>query len=311
MAKGLREIRQKMKGYKSTRQVTKAMELISASKMRKAVQNAQSLRRYALNAWEILLSIGKVHAEEHVFLRPRAVQKVLGIIFTSDRGMCGSLNALLLRATQQYLRGVQELSTFEKIDFITVGRRGNQAMQRQGHPIIANFPALSNNPSFRDVLPITRLAIDSFISGEYDHVVLIYTDFISPLIQEPTVKVLLPFSRSEMRDMTEGLQQQRRLSREEQELLAQPHDKILEYRFEPSPTEVLDIVMPQLTEVQVYQAVLEAVASEHSARMIAMRNATDNASSLLDDLTLVYNSTRQANITAELAELSASKAALD
>lgn len=300
-----------MKAIKSTKQVTKAMELVAASKMRRAVLNAQQLRRYALHAWRILKSIGNVHIQQHRYLKQRPVKNVLAVVFTSDRGLCGSLNAQVFRATTQYLKGLKTLSTFENITFITVGRKGHQFLTRNNHKVIATFPALSNHPTFKDVLPIARLAEQSFLSDEFDHVALIYSDFISPLVQESAVKVLLPFSRSEMREMIDLLMQRRRISKEELEIETQKNEDVQEYKFEPSQEEVLDTILPQLTEIQVFQAVLESVASEHSARMLAMRSASDNAEAIVDDLNLIYNQTRQANITAEIAELSASKAALD
>lgn len=310
MARSLRDIRRKMKAIKSTRQVTKAMELVAASKMRKAVQHAQALRRYALHAWEILLSVGRTHATGHPFLVQRKVKRVLGIVFTSDRGLCGSLNAQLLRSLQQYIKGLSSLKSFERIDFITVGRKGHHMITRNKHQVIATFPSLSNHPTIKDVLPITKLAMDEFRKGTYDHVVLVYTDFISPMVQQGAVKVLLPFSPSEVREVLSKLADHKKQTKEELELAAADVGKVQEYVFEPSPTEVLDVILPQLTDTQVFQAVLESVASEHSARMLAMHNATDNASEILDDITLSYNQTRQANITAELAELSASAAAL-
>ncbi len=286
------------------------MELVAASKMRKAVQHAQALRRYALHAWEILLSIGRSHASGHPFLVQRKVKRVLGIVFTSDRGLCGSLNAQLMRSLQQYLKTLSTLKSFESMDFITVGRKGHQILTRQNKTVIATFPSLSNHPNIKDVLPITKLAIDEFRKGTYDHVVLVYTDFISPIVQQASVKVLLPFSPSEVREVLTTLAEVKKQTKEQQEIIITEIGKGQEYIFEPNATQVLDVILPQLTEMQVYQAVLESVASEHSARMLAMHNATDNASEILDDITLSYNQTRQANITAELAELSAAAAAL-
>lgn len=310
MARSLRDIRRKMKAIKSTRQVTKAMELVAASKMRRAVQHAQALRRYALHAWEILLSIGRTHATGHPFLVQRKVGRVLGIVFTSDRGLCGSLNAQLLRSLQQYLSTISTLKSFKSMDFITVGRKGHQILSRQNKTVIATFPSLSNHPTIKDVLPITKLAIDEFRKGTYDHIVLVYTDFISPIVQQAAVKVLLPFSPSEVREILSTIAASKKHTKEEQEVVQTEIGKGQEYIFEPTAEEVLDVILPQLTETQVFQAVLESVASEHSARMLAMHNATDNASDILDDITLSYNQTRQANITAELAELSAAAAAL-
>lgn len=301
-----------MKAIKSTRQVTKAMELVAASKMRKAVQHAQQLRRYALHAWEILLSVGRsTKASDHQFLLQRKVKRVLGIVFTSDRGLCGSLNAQLLRSLLQYIKTVSALGSFESMDFITVGRKGHQMLTRQKRAVVATFPSLSNHPTIKDIRPIAKLAIDEFKKGTYDHVVLVYTDFISPIVQQASVKVLLPFSPSEVREAVNTLTEQRKRSKEEREIVQTEIGKGQEYLFEPTPEEVLDVILPQLTETQIFQAVLESVASEHSARMLAMHNATDSASEILDDITLTYNQTRQANITGELAELSAGAAALD
>lgn len=310
MPHSLRDLRRKMKAIKSTRQVTKAMELVAASKMRRAVQSAVQLRRYALTAWAILQKMAQVRSGSHPYLTERPVKSVLAILVTSDRGLCGSLNTQLFRTVTQFLHGQEKIASFERLDFIAIGRKGQQFLARMGKTVLAAFPAFSNHPTFRDVLPVARMASDAFKAETYDHVVLVYTDFISALAQEPVVKVLLPFSESELKDMLQSLIQRKRVTKEEEEIMSAPvasHD----YLFEPSPMEIFERILPQLTEMQIYQSILEAAASEHSARMVAMRSASDNASGILDDLTLTYNQTRQANITAELAELSASKAALE
>jgi len=317
MARNLRDLRHKMKAIRSTRQVTKAMELVAASKMRRAVQSAQMLRRYAATGFRILESIAEVHPGLHPYLSEKPAERILAILYATDRGLCGPLNAQMFRAVQQYLREVRSLPSFQELSFIVVGKKGQQFLARNTQHVIAAFSALSNRPTFRDALPIVRLASESFLAGRYDHVVLLYPDFVSVLLQEPTIRVLLPFTKDELRAMLASL-----LPRRVKELPAFPARRSLggggsfqlpavkEYLFEPSQEEVLKTILPQLTEIQVYQAVLEAAASEHSARMVAMHNATDNATDLLDDLTLTYNQTRQANITAELAELSATKVAL-
>lgn len=299
-----------MKGFKSTRQVTKAMELVSASKMRRAVQNAQMLRRYALTAWSVLQKVAAVHSGQHALLTVRPVHRILAVVFTSDRGLCGSFNSNILKALTQYVRGMQNLGPDIEVDFVAVGRKGQVAASRLGGKLLAAFPALSNHPAFRDALPISKLAIDSFMDGTYDRVVLVYSDFISALVQEPTVKPLLPFSETELKSMIESMFPDRRTTKEE-EAAMRSLPPVTEYMFEPSAGEVLDRILPRLTELQIYQAALETAASEHSARMVAMRNASDNAADIIDDLTLTYNQSRQSIITAELAELSASKAALD
>ncbi|MDB4978174.1 MAG: synthase subunit gamma [Candidatus Peribacteria bacterium] len=311
MPRSLRDIRRKMKAIKATRQVTKAMELVAASKMRKAVMNAQQLRRYTSASWDILQRVASLNPDLHFSLQKRPVKNVLAVLFSSDRGLAGSLNSQLFRTAGHYTRDIKELATFQSVDFIAVGKKGQQFLARNGHNVVAAFPAFSNHPSFKDMRPVIRLISDSFASRQYDHVVLIYTDFVSPLVQEATVKVLLPFSDSTLKEMMAvgKASQKKNAAKDTPFNPASMHGK--QYLLEPSPQEVVDAIIPLITEVQVYQALLEAVASEHSARMVAMRNASDNASDILDDLTLTYNQTRQANITSELAELSASKAALD
>lgn len=314
MASSLRDLRRKIKAIKSTRQVTKAMELVSASKMRRAVQNAQTLRTYALGAWKILQKVAKASSSPHPFLEQRPIKRVLAIVFSSDRGLSGSLNSQLFRSLSQYVQGVKGMGRDATLDFVAIGRKAQQFLSRTGANIVAAFPAMSNHPSFRDVLPVARMAMDGFRGETYDHVVLVYSDFVSPLVQDPTIKLLLPFSETELRTMLANLFHDRHSSKVD-EALEQVDERSggakSQYLFEPSETEVLDRILPQLSEIQIYQAALEAAASEHSARMVAMRNASDNASEILGDLNLTYNQTRQANITAELAELSASKAALE
>ncbi len=305
MARSLRDIRRKIKAVKSTRQVTKAMELVAASKMRRAVQNAHLLRQYAIGAWKILRHIGSTNVD-HPFLRERTIKDVLVVVLTSDRGLCGSLNTHVLRATDKYLARAKGLVS-GKTDFVAVGRKGQQYLARVGQKVVAAFPAYSNHPKFRDVIPLMRFVVDAFKKGEYDHVVLIYPHFISALVQETEIKVLLPLTSDALQKLAFTMMEGGKLQAEVSTI---DFDEKTEFLFEPSAGEVLDVILPQLTEIQIYQAILEAAASEHSARMVAMRNASDNASEILDGLTLTYNQTRQANITGELAELSAGAAAL-
>lgn len=307
MPHSLRDIRRKMKAIKSTKQVTKAMELVAASKMRRAVSSAHQLRQYALKAWKILTSLDSAQTEEHPFTKSRPIEKVLALVITSDRGLCGGLNSQLLRLVNQYMKGLGELSTFSTIDFVTVGRKGHQQLTRLNQHVLATFPALSNNPTYRDTLPIASLLIEQFKNGTYDHVVIFQTNFLSPLLQTPAVKVLLPFKSESI----EKILPQYEEKKFKEDVEEHKNTETREHNFEPSAEDVLSVILPQLTTIQIHHAILESVASEHSARMVAMKNATENASDIVSDLTLVYNSTRQAKITAELAELSASKAALE
>lgn len=304
MARSLRDIRRKIKAVKSTRQITKAMELVAASKMRKAVSSAQALRMYARMAWNILERLATINPESHPYLKERPVKKILAILFTSDKGLCGALNAQLFRKTNTYFRSLNEMPEKPEIDVIAVGKKGGEFVHRLGKKVIAKFPAFTKHASFKEIFPISRLALNEFLAGNYDHVVLIYSDFVSPLVQIPTLKKLLPLSKTDLSAMLASLSQG---TKEE----IQSEEKGQEYLFEPSQDEVLKTILPQLTEIQIYQGMLEATASEHSARMVAMQNATTNASEIIEDLTLTYNQTRQSAITAELAEISASKAALE
>lgn len=303
MARSLRDIRRKIKAVKSTRQITKAMELVSASKMRKAVNAAQALRMYARTAWDIIERLAAVNPEVHPYLQEKPVKKILAIIFSSDKGLCGSLNAQLFRKVLSYTRSLEEMDGKPEIEFVAVGKKGGEFVHRMGKNVIASFPAFSKNAAFKEISPVSKIAFDEFIKGTYDHVILIYADFVSPLVQIPTLKKLLPLSKTDLSEMLARL--------EKTESTEKSGSSATEYLFEPSQDEVLDAILPQLTEIQVYQAMLEAAASEHSARMVAMQNATTNASDIIEDLTLNYNQTRQSAITAELAEISASKAALE
>jgi F-type H+-transporting ATPase subunit gamma len=303
MARSLRDIRRKMKAVRSTHQVTKAMELVAASKMRRAVQNAQMLRQYALAAWRILQRIAGAHPDLHPFLTEKPLKNILIVLMTSDRGLCGSLNFHLCRGLETYCKTLDP-SVVQNAKFVAVGRKGQQFLARTGHKVAAAFPAFSNHASYRDVLPVSKFIIDQFRSGAVDHVVVIYPQFISALTQEVRTKVLLPFSAAEIEKIAMAGNPSSK-----KDPMTEKEASVQQFVFEPSATEVLDAVLPQLTEVQMYQIVLETAASEHSARMVAMRNASDNASDILGDLTLTYNQTRQANITAELAELSAGAAA--
>ncbi len=282
------------------------MELVAASKMRRAMQNTQMLRRYASTSWNILQRIAQVHPGVHPYLEKRAVRRVLCVVLSTDRGLCGGLNAQVFRTLLQHLATLRDIPTFERIDFIAVGRKAQQFLHRQNLSVLAAFPAMSNHPRFRDIYPLSKMVIDSFLGGTHDQVTILYPDFISALSQIPALRVLLPLNQEDLRKVMEGM-----LSQRERAEATTEDSHVREYKFEPSQDEVLKIIIPQLTEVQLYQSVLEAAASEHSARMVAMRSATDNATDLIADLTLTYNQSRQATITAELAELSASKAALE
>ncbi len=298
-----RTIRRRIKSVKNTKKITKAMELVAASKMRKSVASVLGSRPYARLAWDTVLSIGRVtDTSLHPLLRKNKEQKhILLVLLTSDRGLAGGFNTNMVKKTLAAIREMAEKN--QDLDVITIGKRGADAMRRAKQNVIASFTNLTNNPKFADVLPIGRLIVNEFSKGTYDRVVLAYTDFVSAISQKSTILTLLPL---------EGPEATHAIGEVRGEGYAdEPIKSAREYAFEPSPRGVLDRLLPRLVETMLYQAVLESAASEHSARMMAMRSASDAAAEMIDGLTFTYNQIRQAGITKEIAEISSGKAALE
>lgn len=307
MAKGTREIRRKIKSIKSTYQITKAMELVAASKMRKAVSSTLSIRPYALLARALLTNLSDKTSEAlHPLLAKRDVKRTLIIVVSTDKGLCGGLNAQLFRKLSEYIKAEGAKAQPPALSFIAVGKKAQDFLRRSGKNVIAAYSALSNHPTLKDTYAISRMVLQDYTNGLYDKVMLVYTDFISAIQQKATVRRLLPFSKYALEEMVEGLETKSHFTADAQAEAA----AFTEYLFEPSPDYVLEMLLPRLTELQIYQAVLEAAASEHSSRMFAMRNASDSAEEFIADLTLAYNQIRQASITAELAEISSGRAVL-
>jgi F-type H+-transporting ATPase subunit gamma len=279
--------------------VTRALEAVSASKVRKAQAQVLATRPYAAKAWEVLVHISSQEGMTgtlHPLLEVREEIKSGAILLlTSDRGLCGSFNTNIVRKTLEFIR-----TSPWPISLVTVGRKGRDLMYRGGQQIRADF-GVPDPPTVLDVTPIARAIIDDFRGGHVDVVYLAYMDFVNTLVQRPVVKRLLPLRPTEMEDqaMAEYI--------EDDPSLAGPQ---LEYLYEPSPAAILNEVLPRFTELQVYQAVLESLASEHSARMVAMRNATENAEALVDELVLARNKARQATITSELLDIAGGAEAL-
>lgn len=284
MAVQTRAIKRRIKSVKNTRKITKAMELVAASKMRRAVSSVLGTRPYATLAWETVRAVGQVGLELHPLLKPSEGKRILLVMFASDRGLAGGYNTNVIKKT---LATIASWGPDATIEAICIGRRAGDAMRRAGVNVIASFTDLSNHPSFVDILPVARLALQTFTKGECDQVVMSYTDFVSALVQKPAVFNLLPLVPP---TGTVGLS---------------------EFRFEPSPMAVLDRLLPRIAETMIFQALLEASASEHASRMFAMRNASEAAGDMIDGLTFTYNQARQASITQEIAEISSGKAALE
>lgn len=263
------------------------MELVAASKMRRAVASVLRTRPYAKEAWATVQSVLVAAPNlSHALLtpKPEATQTLL-VLFSSDRGLAGGFNVNMIRTALSEAKA----TGLDQMQVIGVGRRGADALERAGVGIAARFPALSNNPTFADLLPVARLALQGFLEGKYKSVKLGFTDYISGITQKPTIVDLLPLSPK----MTESTAHK------------------ADYLFEPSPAQVLDRILPAIAETMLWQALLESTASEHAARMMAMKSASDAAKDMLGALTFTYNQARQAGITQEIAEISSGKAALE
>lgn len=319
MASSTKEIRRRIKSIENTRKITRAMEMVSAAKMRKAVSSVQAIRPYAHSAWSVLTNLARTfETQRGGLLEVREVQSVLMITISSNRGLCGSYNAQLLKKLRQELtdtkrlrinrignRRIESTIAEEKlnIDFITIGKKGEAIVQKLGRKIIATFPELTYLPKIADVRSVAKMAMEEYLSKKYDKVVVVYTDFISAINQETRIRQVLPISKIDIeKQIAEMDTHAKEFGLEEPKI---------EYKIEPSPEEILEHIFPRLIEMQIYHALLESNASKESARMMAMRNATDAAGEMADGLTLAYNQIRQMRITQEIAEISAGKAALE
>jgi F-type H+-transporting ATPase subunit gamma len=262
-------------------QITKAMELVAASRMRRAQQRVLAARPYSETIRALISELaGVAGAGDAQALHPLLVQREIDtvgiVLLTSDRGLAGALNTNAIRRGSQLI-----LEQTHEVELITVGRKGQDFMARRGHKLLGTFTGLGDRPDYMDVVPIARVVMDSYMTGVMDRCYIVYPKFVSTLSQRPEVVQILPIASSER------------------------VEKQLDYIYEPDPQTILAALLPRYVEVQVYQAVLETVASEQSARMVAMRNANENAEELIQDLTLGYNKARQASITSEVTEISA------
>lgn len=283
-----REMRLRIKSVKNISQVTRALETVSASKVRKAINAVTATRSYATKAWQVLKHVAEQPGRDslHPLLAKRnSVNNTLVVVITGDRGLAGAYNSNVIRFTAQRF----DPSTVP-VKYIAVGRKGRDLLVRRRKQVIADFSNLPAAPTFMDVSAIGRMAVDEFLKGNVDEVYLVYTDFINMARQLTTVKKLLPLELG-----GEG-----RVEEYEHRPTEGP---AAAYEYEPDQKEILDEIIPRFTALQVYQAILESQASEHAARMIAMRNATDNAKELVGALQLAYNKVRQQGITNDILDI--------
>lgn len=313
-----KDIRRRIKSINSTKKITRAMEMVSAAKMRRAVQSVLGIRPYAHAAWSVLTNLARAfEGYQQGFLEVREVDKVLVILVTSNRGLCGSFNSQLYKKLRDEIANPEKLKTNRlgkkkivsktaddalQIDCITVGKKGEGMAKKLGREIIAAFPELIMAPTVEQIKPLSKIVMEEYLAKNYDKVVVVYTDYVSTVTQKTKIRQVLPISKI---DLEKQLAEIDELAKE----FGLDIPKV-EYKIEPSAPEVLEYIFPRLIEMQLYHAILESNASEHSARMMAMRSATDAAGEMSSDLTLMYNQIRQGKITQEIAEISAGRAAL-
>ncbi|KKU55134.1 MAG: ATP synthase gamma chain [Candidatus Moranbacteria bacterium GW2011_GWE1_49_15] len=317
MASG-KDIKRRIKSIDGTKKITRAMEMVSAAKMRRAVSSVLGLRPYAHLAWSVLTNLARAFENyKHGFLEIREVRNILVVVVASDRGLCGSFNTQIYKKLKEQIAHPESLKVNRvgkkridskiadqdlKFDFITVGKKGEGIVKRLDRQIVATFPDGASFVGIENIRPISKIVTDDYLAKKYDKVVIVYTDYISAMVQQTRIRQVLPISKIDIEKQIAEI-----------DVLAKEYgldEPKKEYKVEPSPEEVLSLIFPRIIDMQIFHAILESAASEHSARMLAMRNATDAAGEMGDDLKLAYNQLRQAKITQEIAEISAGSAAL-
>jgi F-type H+-transporting ATPase subunit gamma len=284
-----REIRRRIRSVRNLAQITRAMEMVSASKMRRAQRNVLATRPYADRLRDVMSSLMARNsgARKGTLLEIRPEVKTVGVIvITPDRGLAGSLVANILRRTARFV--LDEREKGRQVKVLAIGKKGRDFLSRSGQDLLAEVTKLGDYPKLADVLGVSTNVIEGFLKGDFDEAYIIYSQFVNTLVQRPAVRRILPVEAEQNAAPAKGS----------------------DFNYEPDQDVVLNDLLPRFAEVQIYQAVLESIASEHSARMVAMRNATENAKDLRRELTLTYNKTRQANITKEVSEIASGAAAL-
>ena len=295
-----RQIRRQIQSIKNTSQITKAMQMVAASKMRKSQETALMARPYAQAALNLLENVsGGVDPKQNCLLERREVKNVCILVVSSDKGLCGGLNSNIIRETLKIMKRCED----KNVSLITVGKKSENYFKRT-KKISASFTGFGDTIQLKETIPLSKVLLDDFTNKKYDKIIAIYTNFISTLKQEAKVKVLLPVTKESLEETIEEIEDMAIKNNG-----AKNNGNGTEYKFEPSADEVLCRLLPSLIEMQVYHVVLESNASEHSARMVAMKSATDNALEILGDLKLSYNYIRQQKITQEISEILAGVAA--
>ncbi len=305
MATG-RAIKNRIRSTQNIRQITKAMEAVSAVKMRKSEASAIKGRPYALHALSILKHVeeklGELPRKSSPLFDIRSGGKNLFVVITSDKGLAGSFNSNVIRKTEI------ALNEFPGSEIITIGKRGRDYFNRRGSSVVASFEGIGDFAELFEVEPISKKIISLFENKTYDKVSIIYTNFISALKQEVVIRPLLPLQADVIKRVIENIIPE---TGKFSELRKTALDDDFEYKFEPNADSIVKELVPALVEIEILHSVLEANASEHSSRMVAMKNASENAKDMIGELTILFNKTRQAQITKELIEITSGKEALE
>jgi len=281
-----REIKRRIRSVQNMSQITRAMEMVAAAKMRRAQANVQASRPYSERIRTMISGLAGitdgVESGRFPLLEQRPIERISVVVITADKGLAGALNSNVIRRGVVFVR-----ESDVPVDMVTVGRKGRDFFTRYGQNVTAEFTNLGDWPTIEDLRPIVDVSIGEFVAGKVDAVYLIYSQFVNVMQQRPVAVQILPITPAE-------------------DVAAE--DLVSDYIFEPGRDQVLEALLPRYIEVQLYQAMLEAIASEHSARMVAMRNASENAKELVEELSLSANKARQAQITREVAEIAAGAA---
>ena len=307
-----KEIKKRIKSVSNTKKITKAMEMVAAAKMRRSVEAVLRTRTYANLGWATIVNISESKDADkisHPLLEKRKdIKKALVVLVASNRGLCGGFNSAIINKALASVKK-HKIPT----DFIIIGKRGISIASRFGQNIISEFEKNDSSLVMADIVAPAKMIIDDFLEKKYDKVLMAYTDFVSPAKQVPRIRQILPVD-IENEDEYLGVVGKSEILKTSKDYIKEKEEKYLSvgfsFMYEPSADEVLDKILPRMIEVQLFQALLESNASEHSARMAAMNQATSAASDLVDELTLYYNKARQAAITAEIAEISAGVAGM-
>lgn len=314
----IRDIKKRIRSVKNISQITKAMEAVSATKMRRSQLFALGARPYAVAALEMLENLLARTPELPPLLFGRPVKKSLLLVISSDKGLAGAFNSAVLKKAEQWI--AEKKNAGADFTVIAVGKKARDRFSHRYVPLERSYVGFGDYTELRDTLPVADCVIQGFLERKWDEVIAVYTNFKSTLKQEAVIKKILPVTREGIEEIVAAiipergrfanLRESATSSADERKSAYNPRYHY-EYKFEPSPTEILSVLVPQLLRVHIHHIILESNASEHSARMVAMKNASENAKELIGELSLAYNKSRQAGITRELTEITAGREALE